>query len=110
MAKNMNTTTAPGAHIKTAAELLPSWIALRDEIPSATGQAGDAAVAEMFAMSERIAAAPAPTAADVAAKITIALHHAHIEHDTVAANGRDETLPWHWSIVEAAATDLARFA
>ena len=106
----MNTATAPGAQIQTAAELLPSWIALRDEIPSATGQAGDAAVAEMFVISERIAAAPAVTVANVEAKITIALHHAHIEHDTVAADGRDETLPWNWNVVEAAAADLARLA
>ena len=61
-------------------------------------------------MSELIAAAPAVTVDDVAAKMKVALHHAHIEHDTVAADRRDETLPWHWNIVEAAAADLARLA
>lgn len=101
MADQHHMTHTPPVHAPTAAALLPVWLSLREAVSLASSETVDGAVTRLFDMSYRIAEAPALTAADALAKLSVALRHARIEHDD------QEGLPFHWSVVETAAADLA---
>ncbi len=108
MAVFKDTTDAPAAHAQTAAALMPGWVALRDHVDQ--GAPSDALLRRFYAQADAIAEAPAPTAADVVAKLRVALHAAHVEHDVAPGEEAEEgaVLPWHWDIVNWAMDDLAR--
>ena len=109
MAVFQDTTDATAAHVQTAAALLPGWADLRDQVDQ--GAPSDALLHRFYAQADAIAEAPAPAAADVVAKLVVALYAAHAEHDI--RPGADEdgaVLPWHWDIVTRAVDDLEALA
>ncbi len=105
-----DTTDAPAAHAQTAATLMPAWEALRDQVDQ--GAPPDALLHQLYASGDAIAEAPALTAADVVAKLRVALHAAHVEHDVAPGEEAEEgaVLPWPWSVVAGATADLEALA